>query len=78
MDFTGAESNHRKGVTFASTTDSSDSLSEASDTTEDDADFDQRTPIPKPSGEAGRPRSGGYNLEDTLAWPKDQYEALVV
>jgi hypothetical protein len=34
--------------------------------------------ICKPSGEPGRPRSGGYNLEDTLGWPKDAYEALVV
>jgi hypothetical protein len=78
MDFTGAESKHRKRVTFASTTESSDSSSGASDTTDDDTDFEQQPPISKPSGEAGRPRSGGYNLEETLAWPKDQYEALVV
>jgi len=34
--------------------------------------------IMKPSGEPGRPHSGGYNLEDTLAWPKDLYNALTV
>jgi hypothetical protein len=36
---------------------------------ESDSDDEQ---IPKPSGKAGRPGRGGYNLEDALDWdPKD-------
>lgn len=34
--------------------------------------------IPKPIGEAGRPGSGGYNLEDTLHWPKPRFSNLQV
>ncbi|KAF8882343.1 hypothetical protein CPB84DRAFT_1770996 [Gymnopilus junonius] len=32
--------------------------------------------IPKPEGEAGRPGRGGYNLEQTLGWPKKEYEHI--
>jgi hypothetical protein len=34
--------------------------------------------IPKPPGEAGRPQSGGFNLETSLAWPKPTYQKIVV
>jgi hypothetical protein len=78
MNFTGVEFKHRKRVTFTSSTDTSDSSSETSGTATDDHNSDEFPPIAKPSGEAGRPHSGGYNLEDTLALPKDTYEALVV
>ncbi|KAI6163466.1 hypothetical protein EDD17DRAFT_1756048 [Pisolithus thermaeus] len=32
--------------------------------------------IPKPSGEAGRPGRGGYNLEDQLGWGEDSFKNL--
>ena len=34
--------------------------------------------IPKPAGVAGRPRSGGYNLEQSLAWRKNDFKRLKV
>lgn len=47
----------------------SPSTSSESSSEESDSDDEQ---IPKPSGEAGRPGRGGYNLEDALDWdPKD-------
>ncbi|TCD61004.1 hypothetical protein EIP91_009174 [Steccherinum ochraceum] len=32
--------------------------------------------IPKPAGEAGRPNSGGYNLQDALNWPRARYDKV--
>ncbi|KAI6160494.1 hypothetical protein EDD17DRAFT_1760883 [Pisolithus thermaeus] len=32
--------------------------------------------IPKPSGEAGQPGHGGYNLEDQLGWGEDGFKNL--
>lgn len=34
--------------------------------------------IPKPSGEPGRPQSGGFNLERALNWPKATFEKIQV
>lgn len=34
--------------------------------------------IPKPPGEAGRPGSGGFNLEETLGWPKEEFNKIQV
>lgn len=34
--------------------------------------------IPKPSGEAGRPNCGGYNLERKLKWEKEVFEEIKV
>ena len=34
--------------------------------------------IPKPPGEAGRPGSGGFNLEETLGWPKEYFNKIQV
>lgn len=34
--------------------------------------------IPKPPGEPGRPQSGGFNVEATLAWPKSTFTKVVV
>lgn len=34
--------------------------------------------IPKPSGEAGRPNCGGYNLERKLRWEKEVFEEIKV
>ncbi|KAF8898281.1 hypothetical protein CPB84DRAFT_1650767, partial [Gymnopilus junonius] len=34
--------------------------------------------IPKPKGEAGRPGSGGYSLQEVLAWSEKTYETVVV
>ncbi|SJL08829.1 uncharacterized protein ARMOST_12200 [Armillaria ostoyae] len=32
--------------------------------------------IPKPPGEPGRPKSGGYNLEQALGWPDAIYQQV--
>ncbi|KAF8879672.1 hypothetical protein CPB84DRAFT_1626915, partial [Gymnopilus junonius] len=34
--------------------------------------------IPKPKGEAGHPGSGGYSLQEVLAWSEKTYETVVV
>jgi hypothetical protein len=34
--------------------------------------------IPKPPGEAGRPMSGGYNLETALGWKCNTYNTILV
>lgn len=35
--------------------------------------------IPKPSGEPGRPNSGGYSIEDALiSWGKDEFGKVMV
>ena len=34
--------------------------------------------IPKPPGGPGRPRSGGYNLQEQLGWEKDEFEEIKV
>ena len=34
--------------------------------------------IPKPAGEAGWLQSGGYNLEKTLGWPKEEFDEIQV
>jgi hypothetical protein len=36
------------------------------------------TRIPKPPGEAGRPQSGGYSLQDKLGWNDKTYESVIV
>lgn len=34
--------------------------------------------IRKPAGEVGRPGRGGYNLENALSWPHDDFEKIKV
>lgn len=34
--------------------------------------------VPKPRGEVGRPRSGGYNLKTAMGWDDVRYESLKV
>jgi hypothetical protein len=34
--------------------------------------------IPKPPGSAGRPQSGGYNLQDKLTWNDITYDSIMV
>lgn len=56
---------------------SDSSLSDLSDT-EESTDGDNLSStsglIPKPEGEAGKARSGGYNLEEALGWPKKRFD----
>ncbi|KAK0191936.1 hypothetical protein F5146DRAFT_999194 [Armillaria mellea] len=68
-------------------------LSEASDTSDDSMNSDDDNlsggaldeegvddevkVIPKPPGEPGRPKSGGYNLEQALSWPDAIYQQVV-
>lgn len=42
------------------------------------SDLTEPGKIPKPSGEAGRPYSGGYNLERKLAWSKITFKQIKV
>lgn len=62
-------------------------FSPASGTDDEDDDDDMESihsdeaedgKIAKPLGEAGRPKSGGYNLERELAWPEDSFKQLKV
>lgn len=59
-----------------------ESLSSLSDITSEDesasANYTMLGKVPKPPGEAGRPGSGGYNLEERLGWPKKEYDEMVV
>lgn len=59
---------------------SDSSLSDLSDTEESDEDNVPPTSglIPKPSGEAGKAKSGGYNLQEALGWTKKRYEEFYV
>ena len=45
---------------------------------EEDEGGDCNDKIPKPIGEAGRPRSGGYNLKEMLGWPKADFDKIQV
>lgn len=39
---------------------------------------DEERKIPKPEGEVGRPRRGGYNLQQVLKWPTRDFEEVKV
>ncbi len=51
-----------------------DSLSSVSE----DCTSDVPRLIPKPRGQVGRPKLGGYNLQETLGWSSRVYESVVV
>jgi len=62
-----------------------DGESELSELSELESDSDSDKPtrpvqkIPKPSGEPGRPNSGGYSIEDALiSWGKDEFGKVMV
>ena len=58
---------------------SSESSSQQSDADLKDSDSDtDDEQIPKPTGKAGRPGRGGYNLEESLAWDPKEYTKLKV
>jgi hypothetical protein len=48
------------------------------DSEDSDSDMDAEQQIPKPTGEAGRPGRGGYNLEETLDWDSKEFAKLKV
>ena len=58
--------------------DNIESVASESDSPNNESDYEMRSLIPKPLGEPGRPGSGGYNLEESLGWTKNKYEALLV
>lgn len=43
-----------------------------------DENCDVPSKIPKPSGEAGRSNSGGYNLKEALGWDEKRYSEFTV
>lgn len=43
-----------------------------------DPPFVVQTLIPKPHGEAGRPKRGGYNLQVALEWQSNMYDLILV
>lgn len=55
----------------------SDNSDELSHSITSDSDSDDGL-IPKPPGEAGRPKRGGYNLELELSWDPRRYRKLKV
>jgi hypothetical protein len=48
------------------------------DSEDSDSDMDAKQQIPKPTGEAGQPGRGGYNLEETLNWDSKEFTKLKV
>jgi len=56
----------------------SDSESPSDSSSDSDGDIDGVQLIPKPTGEAGRPGRGGYNVEESLGWPPKEYRQLKV
>jgi hypothetical protein len=55
------------------------SIDQLSDLTDDEDDDDHGTNlIRKPTGEMGKPGSGGYNLQDSLGWEVSFYESVKV
>ena len=48
------------------------------DELESEEDVGTRKKIPKPPGEAGRPQSGGYSLQEKLNWNDRTYDSIVV
>lgn len=52
-------------------------LSDLSDL-ESFGDEDKPNRIPKPTGEAGRTNSGGYNLKNALEWEEERYSEFTV
>jgi hypothetical protein len=53
-------------------------LSDEDGDPESEENGEVNTKIPKPPGEAGRPQSGGYNLQDKLGWNDKTYESVIV
>jgi hypothetical protein len=49
-----------------------------SDSEDGDSEDDEDDLIPKPEGEASRPGRGGYNVEEALGWPGNEYRQLKV
>ena len=68
---------------FSRASDNSD-YEDDDDATDDDDEADAFVPkskkgkIPKPPGEAGRPKSGGYKLEEALGWGKEDFAVIQV
>ena len=68
--------NTQKAVNFEDGTSLGSPLTtDDSDDSEEDGEVSK---IPKPSGVAGRPKSGGYNLQDKLGWNDTTYERILV
>ena len=53
-------------------------LSDEDDELESEEDGEVSTKIPKPPGEAGRPQSGGYRLQEKLGWNEITYQSITV
>jgi hypothetical protein len=66
----------KKPVSAEAVSDSSSDLSSLTDS--DSEDEEDEALIPKPEGEAGRPGRGGYNVENALGWPGNEYRRLKV
>jgi hypothetical protein len=70
-----------RGASVAFEIDTESPLSSLSDEGEEAGSEEEREvskKVPKPSGEAGRPQSGGYNLQDKLNWNDRTYETIIV
>ena len=65
----------QNGVRFGIEEDEEDDSQDEIDIGEDE---DVEGKISKPPGEPGRPRSGGYKLEDVLGWNEATFEAVRV
>jgi hypothetical protein len=69
-----AKSPKPKGIRFNFEDEDVDSQNE----TDHEGEEDSGDKIPKPPGEPGRPKSGGYKLESVLGWNEATFEAVRV
>lgn len=67
-----------KSVSFAEEMDVDSTDSQSEDEEDEESEGEIVKLIPKPKGEAGRPGSGGYSLQEVLAWSEKTYETVVV
>jgi hypothetical protein len=67
-----------KSVSFSEEIDVDTTDSHFEDEEDEESGDEINKLIPKPRGEAGRPGSGGYSLQEVLNWSERTYEAVVV
>lgn len=73
-DLTPSASGSDDDDRMSTNSDSESELSELSELSDSDIDIPSSKKIPKPPGEPGRPRSGGYSIEVALAsWGKEEF-----
>ena len=77
-DDVGNNNMDRKAFTSEKASDKASTSDSSSNSGSDEGFGPGPSLIPKPPGEAGRPQSGGFNLEVSLGWPKPTFQKILV